>query len=515
MHTMGTLRALVSLDGWGPALRRTWLAALALHVAAAVFSSGYHHPDEHFQILELVRFKLEGGAPGELAWEHGAALRPWLQPWMYYGVVRGLEAIGVADRFAQALVLRLLSALAGWLGLVLFARACLVWFGGERQRWWLVAGLSFSWFLPYLHARTSSENLSTTFFWTGLSLLVLAAHRPPAMARRWVDGAGWLVGAGGVLGLAFHLRYQVGIMIGGALLWLVLERRWRALAWASAGLAVALCVGVLVDRWGYGEWQLAAWNYLRVNLVEDKASQFGVRPWWWYLHKVSMEAPPPLGLFLLVAVSFAWLRRPLHPLTLTTLPFFVVHCAIAHKELRFLFPMGQAAVPLALLALEAAPALARWVGRVPKRLARAALVAALLPNFAYLLLNVVRPTRSETLLLHHLYARDAQRLELFTLGHSPYEYKGIAFRFYAPRQVSVRRVASYDAFLSELRGRGERLLFYVPANWLPDDAAALRDVCEVSYRTYPEWVRDYDVKGWLARSYQGMVLECRVTRGVR
>jgi hypothetical protein len=69
----------------------TWMAiGLLLILVAAVRSEGFHHPDEHFQVLEFAGAKLGLTPWSALAWEYRDQMRPWLQAALYTLGARGL-----------------------------------------------------------------------------------------------------------------------------------------------------------------------------------------------------------------------------------------------------------------------------------------------------------------------------------------------------------------------------------------------------------------------------------------
>ncbi|MBS1109135.1 MAG: Mannosyltransferase, partial [Anaeromyxobacteraceae bacterium] len=213
-------------------------------------------------------------------------------------------------------------------------------------------------FVPYLAARVSSESGSTTFL-----VLALAALLPLATGAAGTTGGAlsrrrW-VAAGVALGFAFEFRYQAGVAVAGLLLWVLVHDRdrWRSLATLAAGMAAPIALGLVVDAWGYGSFQVVPWRYLAANLLEGKAASFGTSPlpaYLWFLAGLF----PPFGLALLLGLLLFWWRYPRHLLTWATLPFFVVHSLIGHKEIRFLLPLLPAAA-LCVVLLLAAPSPAR------------------------------------------------------------------------------------------------------------------------------------------------------------
>ncbi|HSU42433.1 MAG TPA: hypothetical protein VLJ38_22780, partial [Polyangiaceae bacterium] len=343
-------------------------ASLLLELLVAYRSQGFYNCDEHFQVLEFMGLKLGTTSPAELPWEFGAELRSWLQPALYYPFAKLFFALGGRDPFGLAWLLRTLSALVSFASLCAFGR-CLRRFlpDGAVRRGTLLA-LNFFYLVPVLGVRTSSENFSQAFLLFGLAALVEPGRfgtslYPPLASGEERDGreragVSWLMPslwlAGACFGLAFLARYQAAALVAGGALWFLLRGRApRAFALgAGGGLVLVLLLGVVLDRWGYGHWVYAPWQYLSTNLLEDKASSFGRLPVWGFVTLFATKLWPPFGLlWFAVFVLAAW-RLPRHLLTWTVLPFVLMHHLIAHKEPRFLFPTLALSIVLAGLLVE-------------------------------------------------------------------------------------------------------------------------------------------------------------------
>jgi phosphatidylinositol glycan class B len=344
-------------------------ASLALTAAAAVSSDSVFQVDEHFQVIEFASHKLGWTAAQELPWEFGARIRPWMQPGLYYVLARGALAAGVRDPFVLVRIFRLASGVLSWAAVLALIVATRAWFPQARWRRAMFLSLTLLYFLPYLAARTSSENLSTAFLLLGLALL--------AGAGAGDAGADTLpswrhLAAGVSLGLSFECRYQVAFSILGILLWLAFQTRrpWRKLARLALGLALPLCLGLWVDRWGYGAFELVPWNYFRVNVLEGKAAVFGTMPFFAYLFMLA-GLFPPFGAMMLAGLVAFWWRFPRHLLTWITLPFFLGHSLVGHKEIRFMFPLLVPAALCLLLLWSRPEAVSGWMARVSRWLAAA------------------------------------------------------------------------------------------------------------------------------------------------
>ncbi len=144
------------------------------------------------------------------------------------------------------------------------------------------------------------------------------------------------------LGLSFEARFQMGFMIVGLFAWLVFLQKpgVRKVLATVAGITVVFALGRWIDRWGYGEWVLSPWRYVEYNLLRGEVNHYGQAPVWDVFRMAFTESWPFLGLGVAAASIIAWVRHPRHPLTWSQVPFFLVHEAIAHKELRFFFPIA-------------------------------------------------------------------------------------------------------------------------------------------------------------------------------
>jgi phosphatidylinositol glycan class B len=330
-------------------LRRSLIILAVVVIVTAWFSETFYFPDEHYQVLEFMSWKLGTTPASDLPWEFSARIRPWFQPVVYILIARPLMWLGLTDMFAIAFVLRLLTGLFSLTALALFARALLPTIAGEAEKRAFVRYLPLFGFLPYLFVRTSSETFSAAFFALGLAL---------ALDRRT---SARLALSGLFCGLAFESRYQTGLLSLGLFVWLAVIGREKlpALAAFLGGALAAVALGALADRWGYGAWVFPALGYVDVNLVQGVAAhQFGREPVFAYLYLLPAQIFFAITLVLIAAMAAMWLRNPRHAVSWATLPFVLAHVAIAHKEARFLFPMAILATSFPVLGFS--PHLPRW-----------------------------------------------------------------------------------------------------------------------------------------------------------
>ncbi len=347
--------------------RYFFLTALAIYVVAAWFSTGFYHGDEHYSIIEFATYKMGTVSSDQLTWYFAARIRPALQPFIAFILIKLLQVFSIVDPYMQAFLLRLLTALMALFSIRYFTRTCSYLINPRYHKAYLYLSY-FLWFLPLVNVRFMSETWSGIMLLNALAVLLNTNMRGN---RNYIAGA--------LLGLSFLFRYQNAFLALGVFLWLLIIEREKILdllKLLAAGVLVLL-LGIFLDFWLYGEFTLSAWNYFYVNLVEDVASGYGTEAWWNYFYSIFRFGFFPIGIPVILAFLILTVKKPKSLFIWTILPFFVIHSIIAHKELRFLFPVANLVPIILLLAFQALKwDIRKW--RVPGRIAIHTLVWILL-----------------------------------------------------------------------------------------------------------------------------------------
>ena len=340
---------------YGETVYRFFLISFIIHICAVIFSEGFHRPDEHLGIMRFVGYKLGILQANEAlpSWEYPAQIRPWLQPYFYYLVGVIPVKLGFSNPFFLTFLMRLVSSLLGY-----FAHLCLFtttskFFKSSKSLHVYAFGLSLLWFLPFFHARTSAENLSTSLFLFGFSLFIKKIDSLDAKTK-FSGTTKDIILISLFWGLSFICRYQMIVMSGPVLIWIFLkvENNKKLLI---GGILTFILVQILsfpIDFLGYREWTLAPWNYFKENIISGKSSQFGTDPFWYYLSKTFSRGIPFISFFLIIPAFWMFIKKPLHLFSLTGLIFLLIHSLIGHKEIRFIFPMAPLAAFYAAYAVD-------------------------------------------------------------------------------------------------------------------------------------------------------------------
>ncbi len=316
-----------------------WLAASAY---SALTMYGFHQEDEVGQITAFYLHKAGELSADELPWEHKHAVRPWIQPAVYFALFGGeISRSGYNHLFFER-VSYVLSFFLIVAAVLAFGSLLMKGRDGPLRRGSVlaVAVVASVWFLPSFALRHSSEALAAVLLVGFLWLWERGETRSgiyPAVA-------------GALAGLTFWVRFHTGIFFVG---WFVagLAFRRRERYWLSIGRMaiafVAVCAAmVVVDSWGYGRFELTPWNYFEDQVVKDVASYFGVFGVEWYFVEGSLALLNPLFfVWFAIVMRRGWGDRFSRSVACGIAVFFVVHSLTPHKELRFLVPV----LPIAML----------------------------------------------------------------------------------------------------------------------------------------------------------------------
>lgn len=314
------------------------LAAFAVLLIAAWFSSGFQSADEHYQVIAFAEAKLGHMAVSTLPWEYAAQIRSAFLPSICCAVFGLAGAAGVHDPCVLAFLLRLLTALFAFGSVLYFVRSVRRTLPTKLYRPLLLLSF-FLWFLPFLHVRFTGET------WSGLFLLLALAF-----LHAGEGGRGRYLQCGIALGLAFLCRPPVlaaALGIIGWLGWVKRERTLHLLHLIAAFMAL-LIAGIVLDSWFYGQFTFTAWNYLKLGITGSTEHPFVEFPWWYYYAWVFKYSIPVFGALILSAFGLLCAFKPRHLLTWVIVPFLLLHMVLPHKELRFLFPLADL-VPLLMV----------------------------------------------------------------------------------------------------------------------------------------------------------------------
>lgn len=463
--------------------------SLFVHLLCSIFSTGFLHFDEHFQIIEFLNLKLGGINPQSLAWEYQEKIRPWFQIYAYMPFIKFFHLFGVTNPFFLAFILRLVTSLFAWWSTNLLYPLLDQWFSKKSYKDYAFLFLHLTWFIPFIHTRTSSESFSISFFILGLTFLL---HNPNTW-RSLLSGL--------FFGLCYQARYQMALPV--AILWIVSlftkKIPIKNLIVNSLGVIIGFSSGFLFDYLGYGVFNFGLWHYYRTNIQEGIMANVQHYPWYWYFRWGFIRGIPPISLPLIIGTVWFWCKRPLHFLTLATLPLFLFHSFMGHKEVRYIFSIAVFTPIFFFSMLEFYHEklknfyLKKWV--------RKALYFIVGLNFLLLIIISFKPANVAVNFYQKVWGQNIQHL--FVKDEDPFTMVGLPLQFYRPPQLKTTIFNSFE----ELPNNKEIFVFTKTG----DGFFRLyeKENCALQISTYPKWILNYNYGNWVGRSRVWAIFKCQ------
>lgn len=452
--------------------------SILIHIITAIFSTGYGTHDEHFEIIEFLNFKLGNIPASDLTYEYSLMMRSWFQIYFYKTIYHIGQAVGIESPFTHVFLFRIISSLLGVFAIYRLYFSY-IRFHIERTSVQLITFtlLNLSYFIPYLHARTSSENLSTSLFILGFTYFLSEdkSHIYNNSKQAFISGL--------LFGAAYLCRFQVGIMVMFTWFWGVHNRKnSTSLMVCAIAIVLVMLSGFFIDYLGYEKWSFAAWNMLKYNLLAGKMDLAGIKPWHYFISLPLHRGIFPVNFLLILSMITGWYQFRHNPLTWATMPFVVFHSLLGHKELRFIY----SAIILSPLFLGLL--VDKYHYTIKKRLETkfftCLLYLTVLANAVGLIYFAVYPASSNVELYRYLYNKNINTL--YVLTKPPHVKADLNEQFYGVRSnLITKKLPSLD-----LRTSYHKKYVYI------DSIPALKTMdrnknCQLLWTTYPHVVFRY------------------------
>lgn len=460
--------------------KQLFLITVLVYFLAAIFSKGYHHFDEHFQIIEMANYKLGNVPLAEMPWELQNKMRPTIQPIIVYASIKAFHSIGVLNPFIIAIFLRMLSAA---LALFVYYRLFLLFknqFSDHKALRQLFVWVSLLlWYLVYNGVRFSSENWSALILALGYAFYFGSKSKKGGI-HLWV---------GFLFGIAFAIRFQSAFMSASLMLWMLIIHKEKVIHLFYQLLGIAFGIGVLIiaDSWFYEEFTLSFWNYFEQGISENKTNTFVVRPWTFYFERFFSQGIPPVSLITMIAVlGFLMVKRK-HPITWMMVPFMVIHFLVGHKELRFLFNI----IPfLPFIIFSFLKTLDQNYQSLDKMWFKKFLMLTFYVNLVFVLVATFRPADPYISFYEEMYELSDSKTKLYFIDNNPY-HRITNLYFYKPKHLEVleyQEGLQYADTNTYLVIRGKTLL--------PNQF----NESQLVYSSFPKWLYAFNFNNWIEKS---------------
>lgn len=476
--------------------KNIFYVSLAFHLFTTIFSTGFQHFDEHFQIYEFLNFKLGNIPSSNLPWEFQSQIRPWFQVFIYFLFQKTINFVGITSPFISAFVFRLVTSLLGLYSLTKLYPLIKRWIPEEKYQIQTWAFLNLCWFVPYIQTRTNSESFGASFFILGLSIFVLAVEDKKNLFLAGVT-------SGIFFGLSYLSRSQMCFAVAFIWIWGLIfnKEQWKTLLGSALSIVLVIAVGALFDFWGYGEWTFSTWNYFKANFLDGVLKTHSQFPWYWYLRWAYTRGIAPISIPIIIATLWGWWKLKKHPLTWATFPFFLFHSYVGHKELRFIFPM------ILLTPIYLGLFVFRFKDKVnslnEKKWFRGIVKFIIGVNFLFLIIASFRAANPSANFYQYVW-NNPEVKEIKVHGENPYTMLGLPLEFYKDKSLKITQVENLEEYLSNLQG--EEFLFFNKGRFVSQMEG--NKICSLQYLTYPKWVLKFNIGNWISRSRVWSLYKC-------
>ncbi|HEY4798001.1 MAG TPA: glycosyltransferase family 39 protein, partial [Bacteroidia bacterium] len=301
-------------------------SAIFFRLLAVLFSKGFGMADDHFLVIESSQSWIDGYTD----WLPPTLTDPSGHSWFYSGLhfflFKGLQAIGIFDPQIKMYIVRFLHALLSLMTIIYGYRIAELISGKSTARTVGIL-LALFWFMPFLSVRNLVEVVCVPFLMLATWMLL-----KPVSKKFYLH----FFLAGVVAGIAFSVRFQSILFVGGLGLALLLQKKWKETV--LFGIGALLCMVIFQSIpdmiiWGrpFAEFK----EYVRYNI--SAAQLYIVQQWYMYFALLLGIMLPPVSLFILFGFFRSWKKQII--LFIPSFIFLAFHCYFPNKQERFIFPI--------------------------------------------------------------------------------------------------------------------------------------------------------------------------------
>lgn len=464
-----------------------------LHLIASIYSIGFYSDDEHFQILEIAAY-LKGLNQVAIndptgyywEWEEKIRMRPWLQPYIFFKIINFLEFFS-SNPFIWTLILRLISSVIGFTSIILLYFTFKDLFFKKNKIFNTFLFFTF-WFYPFIHSRTSSENISIAFFVIGFCLLYKLVFSNKLKTNYFV-----LIFASFFMGISMVFKFTTVFNAFPYFIWMLFFKfNLKKIFIFGFFILIALCIGLYVDYINWGSFKNTYYQFYLHNLssgVVGRMKYFGIEPWYYYFIEIIKQLAPLLSLFFLLGLILFWVKKPQNAVTWITFPSFIIFTIIGHKEIRYMFPIYIFApffisYFLNLISIKNIKKIFQFI--------------IILSNLVFLFLTLTFPANSKVGVYKFLF-ENHNTLKIYFTGENPYQINNMEPFFYTN---SLPKIENFN------ENHLTKSPFLLVTNDYHNFKYRSNLKCKMIYSTYPSKIINLN-KNWSRLKINWQVHKCK------
>ncbi len=339
-------------------------AAIIIRIVAAGESQGYVHPDEVFQSIEMVHFRIFGkfGNGQTIPWEYDldhpyGGARSWFFVFILVAIYKFFMLFGITNPLTLIFIARLFLSLSSIITVLVS------YFFGKEMFNKTVGLLSAFlcgvwWFFPFWASRTMTDSLSSDFLFMSIFLAYKVLKSKDSYKRKFILS----LLSGFFVGLAFMIRFPTALMGFPLLVFFlfvaikeIIDRRKKkisdkqivskfllftpAIGFTLGSFFMVLVQGIF-DMLTWGSFLHSPINFFLYNIVEGYSALHGTSPWYSYFTGFYTNFAeyflPIFLMFFIIGLSYKEKTKSKIMIGSIIVFWLLVFSILAHKEFRFI-----------------------------------------------------------------------------------------------------------------------------------------------------------------------------------
>lgn len=311
--------------------------AFIARLVAVFFAQGYAFHDDHFLVIDAAQSWLGNQnwntwmpktqrllEPGLIPVPEGHSL---LYPGIHYILLGIMEFFGIYDPKIKMILVRLVHALFSLWAVAVGYKITKHYTSTEHAKK-VGLFLALVWFMPFMSVRNLVEIACIPFLMYGTWLLIQSEDK--------ASKTGMYLFAGLMLGIAFSLRFQTLVYVGGAGLVLLFRQQWKpALVFGVGVISAIILVQGGIDYFIWGKPFAELIEYVKYNMLHR--FDYGTNNYYMYFTLLLGMIIPPLGIYMFIGWFKLIKKIPL--LFWPSFLFFAFHTYFPNKQERFILPI--------------------------------------------------------------------------------------------------------------------------------------------------------------------------------
>jgi len=468
--------------------------AFILHLISSYFSLGFYKDDEHFQILEPVAYLLGFNNiilndHGYWYWEWEYAMRPWFQSYLYYYIINFLKLFNINNPFIWSFFLRIFSSILGFLSIIYLFTTFKKYFFIKENHFNYLIFFSF-WFYPFLHSRTSSENLGITLFIFSFCFLYKTIINKDPNFNYLMN-----LFVGLILGASLVIRLNLIFTILPIFLWVLIFRfDLKKIITVCFGVILSLSFSVLIDSINYKQVTIPYWNYFYWNIIWGRMADFGEHPWWFYFPSIILDLAPLLSIFFLIGLAYYWIKKPFSVFSWLTFFTLIIISFFSHKEIRYVFPVYVFA-PLFIICFLESFIHSKWIN-ISK-------VIIIFSNIVFLALTLFTPANGKVALYSYLHKQNIKDNQIYFIDENPYLINGMEPFYYTHFLPNISELKKEEFYNINKLSK----IWILTNNYFDYKIVTKEYNCNKQYSSFPEKIINLN-RNWKRHRFNWYAIYC-------